>query len=53
LPETVSPESERFESLDVSAETLVPRVPIGVRRADALAVMADSFLKHGAESLSG
>jgi hypothetical protein len=53
LPETPSPESERFEGRCVSAETLGPRVPIGVRRADALGVMAESFLKHGIESLSG
>jgi hypothetical protein len=53
LPEMPSPESEHFESRDVSAETSVPRVPIGVRRADALGVMAESFLKHGIESLSG
>jgi hypothetical protein len=46
-------EAERFEGRDVSAETFAPRVPITVRRADALGVMAESFLAHGIESLNG
>lgn len=38
---------------DVSAETYKTRPTPSMRRADALAVMAESFLKHGAEALSG
>ena len=38
---------------DVSAETSEPRPTLSVRRADALAVMAESFVKHGAEALNG
>jgi len=38
---------------DVSAETCKTRPTPSMRRADAFAVMAESFLKHGAEALSG
>ncbi len=56
---------ERRRATDVSAETsarhspptpdrkLEPRIPTTARRADALALVAESFLAHGAESLSG
>ena len=55
----------RRHGTDVSAETsahysrptpdrkLEPRIPTTARRADALALVAESFLAHGAESLSG
>jgi hypothetical protein len=38
---------------DVSAETSAEPPKPSARRADALAIVAESFLKHGAESLSG
>ena len=38
---------------DISAETSAERPKPSVRRADGLAVIAESFLKHGAEALSG
>ncbi|HJS22670.1 MAG TPA: DUF222 domain-containing protein [Steroidobacteraceae bacterium] len=38
---------------DVSAETSEPAPTPSARRADALAAVAESFLKHGAASLSG
>jgi hypothetical protein len=38
---------------DVSAETSEERPKPSARRVDALAIVAESFLKHGAESLSG
>jgi hypothetical protein len=38
---------------DVPAGTSQPRVPFSVRRADALAVVADSFLAHGAIEARG
>ena len=41
---------------DVAAETYVTyqeRTPVSTRRADALAVVAESFLAHGAEAMSG
>jgi len=38
---------------DISAETSEPRPTLSVRRADALAVMAESFVKHGVAALSG
>jgi len=38
---------------NVSAETLANRTPITMRRADALAVVAESFLKHGPEDMTG
>ena len=38
---------------DDSAESSRPRAPIGMQRADALGVIAESFLEHGIESLSG
>jgi hypothetical protein len=42
---------------DVSAETSAlgrqPRIPTTARRADALALIAESFLAHGAEAMSG
>jgi hypothetical protein len=45
--------SESEETLPgVSAET-PPGPPARTKRADALALMAESFLKHGAEHLSG
>jgi hypothetical protein len=53
LPESSEPKPTGFKCHDVSAETSVPRVPIEKRRADALGVIAESFLKHGIESLSG
>ena len=37
----------------VSAETRIDKVPTSVRRADALALMAESFLTHGPAALSG
>lgn len=40
-------------SVDVSAETSDAKLPISARRADALAMVAESFLKHGAEALGG
>ena len=45
---------EQVPSADVSAETSdgVSSAP-AVRRVDALAIVAESFLKHGAEALSG
>jgi len=42
-----------FESNDVSAETSVAKTPLAVRRADALNLIAENFLQHGIESLSG
>jgi len=53
LPEVPESEPAESESRDVSAETSGPRVPIAVRRADALALIAESFLAHGTESMSG
>jgi hypothetical protein len=53
LPEVPQPESTQSASRDVSAETSQPRVPIATRRADALGLIAESFLAHGIESLSG
>ena len=53
LPEVPKAESAKFESHGVSAETSVPRVTIAVRRADALGQIAERFLQHGIESLSG
>ncbi len=38
---------------DVSAETSGERPTLSARRADALAVIAESFLEHGAEALNG
>jgi hypothetical protein len=38
---------------DVPAGTSLPRVPFSMRRADALAVVADSFLAHGAIEARG
>jgi hypothetical protein len=38
---------------DVSAETSEERPSLGVRRADALGQIAESFLQHGAEAMSG
>jgi hypothetical protein len=38
---------------DVSAETSEERLSLGVRRADALGQIAESFLQHGAEAMSG
>ncbi len=39
---------------DVSAETSdVKLPPLSARRADALGILAESFLKHGAEALNG
>jgi hypothetical protein len=38
---------------DVSAETPCEESPRAARRADALGVLAESFLKHGAEALNG
>jgi hypothetical protein len=38
---------------DVSAETSEERPKPSARRADALAVIAESYLKHGAEALNG
>jgi hypothetical protein len=37
----------------VSAETLANITPITMRRADALAVVAESFLKHGSHDMTG
>ncbi len=39
--------------VDVPAGTSAQRVQYSARRADALAVLAESFLAHGAEELSG
>ncbi len=40
--------------VDVAAETSdVKLPPLSARRADALGVLAESFLKHGAEALNG
>ena len=38
---------------DVSAETSEERPSLGVRRADALGQIAESFLQHGSEAMSG
>lgn len=38
---------------DVSAETSEPRPTMSVKRVDALAVMAESFLQHGGEAMNG
>ena len=38
---------------DVPAGTFVERVPFSVRRADALALVAESFLAHGALEVRG
>ena len=41
---------------DVSAETYITyqeRTPVSTRRADALAIVAESFLAHGAEAMKG
>lgn len=38
---------------DVSAETQDARPSFAVRRADALAIVTESFLAHGAEALTG
>lgn len=43
---------EQLPRADVSAETSEEERPTA-RRVDALAVMAESFLKHGAQALSG
>jgi len=56
-PRFVRPEVEwanRAEShTEVSAETPSVKLTPGMARADALAVMAESFLAHGAEAMSG
>ncbi len=44
---------QEMTSSDVSAETSEVKPTLSARRADALAVMAESFLKRGAEALSG
>lgn len=45
---------EDIQFRDVSAETpLDERPSLSARRADALGVLAESFLKHGAEALNG
>ena len=44
---------EALPPVDVPAGTSTPRVPFSVRRADALAVVADSFLAHGAMEARG
>jgi len=54
----VSAETRHGEPLDapsrnVAAELDADTPSFGARRADALAMMAESFLKHGAEALSG
>lgn len=38
---------------DVSAETPTVKLPPAMRRADALSLMAESYLAHGAKALSG
>ncbi len=38
---------------DVSAETSEPRPTMSVKRADALGVLAESFLQHGGEAMNG
>jgi urease accessory protein UreH len=40
-------------TVDVSAETSEPRPSIRVRRADALGLMAESFLKHSSGEMNG
>jgi hypothetical protein len=64
LPELPLPREDCEVRLHVSAATSngtiqtlqrgsAPRIPPTARRADALAVVAESFLKHGAEALNG
>jgi len=53
LPEVPASDPMEFESNDVSAETSVAKIPIATRRADALGLIAESFLQHRIESLSG
>ena len=43
----------RTGSTDVSAETSVDNATPAMQRADALGLMAESFLQHGAEAMSG
>jgi hypothetical protein len=38
---------------DISCEPSAPAPRLGARRADALGVLAESFLRHGAEALNG
>jgi len=59
MPELSLPPEDCEPRIDVPAGTSTlqrshaPAVPPSARRADALAVVAESFLKHGAEALSG
>ena len=45
--------AEAVRDYDVSAETFDERPKLSTRRADALSILAESFLAHGAQSLSG
>jgi len=53
LPEVPAANTMEFVSRDASAETFVTKIRVAVRRADALGLIAESFLQHGIESLSG
>jgi hypothetical protein len=64
LPELPLPREDCEAARDVSSATSngtiqtlqrgsAPKIPPTARRADALAVVAESFLKHGAEALNG
>ena len=55
LPEIPLPDDCK-DSLHVSAETstaVIRATPMSMRRADALVVMAESFLQHGAAAMKG
>jgi len=59
LPDLPLPPEDCEPRIDVPAGTSTlqrsraPAIPPTARRADALAVVAESFLKHGAEALNG
>ena len=44
---------DEFPTTDVSAETSTVKSPIAARRADALGMLAESFLEHGPGALNG
>ncbi len=48
-----SKDSRKGAEPDVSAETSVDKPTRGMQRADALGLLAESFLAHGAEAMNG
>ena len=57
MPDLPLPKEDCVDPVDVPAGTFQPgyraKVSKAARRADALALVAESFMAHGAESLSG